>query len=256
MNMPVKYQFFQNPKNRNLTEAELAAFARELDQIKQEVLDDLGEKDAKYIRRVYSSVRYSSFLGRTLLFAGWFPPAWLLGTGLLSFAKIMENMELGHNVMHGQYDWMNDPKFNGLTYEWDTVGTSDNWRQTHNYKHHTYTNVKGMDDDVGYGVFRLFPEQRWSRFSVIQPLYILPFSLLFQWGVAIQNLELGRVVYKRKTMTEFKQEWNPVQKKIAKQLFKDYVFFPLIAGPSAIPVFTGNLVANGIRNIWTFSIIF
>lgn len=52
-------------------------------------------------------------------------------------------MELGHNVMHGQYDWMNDPKFNGQTYEWDTVGTSDNWRQTHNYKHHTYTNVKG-----------------------------------------------------------------------------------------------------------------
>ena len=256
MNIPVKYQFFQNPKNRNLTEAELAAFARELDQIKQEVLDDLGEKDAKYIRRVYSSIRYSSFLGRALLFAGWFPPAWLLGTGLLGFAKIMENMELGHNVMHGQYDWMNDPKFNGQTYEWDTVGTADNWRQTHNYKHHTYTNVKGMDDDVGYGVFRLFPEQRWTKFTLIQPIYIVPFSLLFQWGVAIQNLELGKVVYKRKTMDEFKQEWKPVQKKIAKQLFKDYVFFPLIAGPSAIPVFTGNLVANGIRNIWTFSIIF
>ena len=33
----------------------------------------------------------------------------------MGFAKIMENMELGHNVMHGQYDWMNDPKFNGQT---------------------------------------------------------------------------------------------------------------------------------------------
>ena len=42
MNMPVKYQFFQNPKNRNLTEAELAAFARELDQIKQEYLKICG----------------------------------------------------------------------------------------------------------------------------------------------------------------------------------------------------------------------
>lgn len=225
MNMPVKVQYFKNPKNRDLTAAELDAFARELDQIKQEVLNDLGEKDAKYIRRVYASIRYSSFLGRALLFAGWFPPAWLLGTGLLGYAKIMENMELGHNVMHGQYDWMNDPKFNGQTYEWDTVGTSDNWRQTHNYKHHTYTNVKGMDDDVGYGVFRLFPEQRWTKFTLIQPIYIVPFSLLFQWGVAIQNLELGKVVYKRKTMDEFKQEWKPVQKKIAKQLFKDYVFF-------------------------------
>ena len=106
MNMPVKIEYFKNPKNRDLTASELEAFARELDQIKQEVLDDLGEKDAKYIRRVYSSIRYSSLLGRALLFAGWFPPAWLLGTGLLSFAKIMENMELGHNVMHGQYDWM------------------------------------------------------------------------------------------------------------------------------------------------------
>ncbi len=47
-----------------------------------------------------------------------------------------------------------------------------------------------------------------------------------------------------------------MNKKIGKQLFKDYVFFPLIAGPAALPVFTGNLVANGLRNIWTFSIIF
>ncbi|WP_242037256.1 DUF4442 domain-containing protein, partial [Acinetobacter baumannii] len=42
-------------------------------------------------------------------------------------------------------------------------------------------------------------------------------------------------------------ELKPVNKKIGKQLFKDYVFFPLIAGPAALPVFTGNLVANGLR---------
>ena len=148
MNMPVKLQYFKNPKNRELTPHDLDELARELDAIKQEVLDDIGEKDAKYIRRVYSSVRYASLAGRALLFAGWFPPAWVLGTGLLSFAKIMENMELGHNVMHGQYDWMNDPKFHGPSYEWDIVGTADNWRQTHNYKHHTYTNIDGMDYQI------------------------------------------------------------------------------------------------------------
>lgn len=60
----------------------------------------------QYIRRVYAAVRYASIAGRACLFAGWFHHGcWV--RGLLSFAKIMENMELGHNVMHGQYDWMN-----------------------------------------------------------------------------------------------------------------------------------------------------
>ena len=80
--------------------------------------------------------------------------------------------------------------------------------------------------------------------------------MLFQWGVAIQNLEIGKVIYKRRTWKQFMTDWKPAQKKMGKLLFKDYVFFPLIAGPAALPVFTGNLVANGIRNIWTFSIIF
>jgi NADPH-dependent stearoyl-CoA 9-desaturase len=208
------------------------------------------------LREVAREAGIASIAGRACLFAGWFPPAWVLGTGLLSFAKIMENMELGHNVMHGQYDWMNDPKFNGQNYEWDIVGTADNWRQTHNYKHHTYTNIKGMDDDIGYGLLRLFPEQRWKPGFLLQPIYSIPFCLLFQWGVAIQNLELGKYFKGRKSKAQTLAEWKPMQRKIGKQLFKDYVFFPLIAGPAALPVFTGNLVANGIRNMWTFSVIF
>ena len=256
MNMSVQAQYFKNPKNRELTEVQLEELARELDAIKQEVLDDLGEKDEKYIKRVYAAIRYSSILGRACLFAGWFPPAWILGTGLLGFAKIMENMELGHNVMHGQYDWMNDPKFKGTTYEWDIVGTADDWRQTHNYKHHTYTNIKGMDDDIGYGIIRLFPEQRWKKGYLLQPFYSIIFCLLFQWGVAIQNLEIGKRLKGRMSKDEFQRRLTPMKKKIGRQLFKDYVFFPLIAGPAALPVFAGNLVANGIRNIWTFSIIF
>lgn len=85
-------------------------------------------------------------------------------------------MELGHNVMHGQYDWMNDPKFNGQTYEWDTVGTSDNWRQTHNYKHHTYTNIKGIDDDIGYGLLRLFPSNVGSQGSYCSLFTVFHFA--------------------------------------------------------------------------------
>ena len=128
MNMPVKIEYFRNPKNRELTQFELDELARELDAIKQEVLDDIGEKDAKYIRRIYSTIRYSSIAGRALLFAGWFPPAWVLGTGLLGFAKIMENMELGHNVMHGQYDWMQHPHLNSQKFDWDIVCPAPFWQ--------------------------------------------------------------------------------------------------------------------------------
>jgi fatty acid desaturase len=57
---------------------------------------------------------------RGVLLFSLFPPAWLLGTAGLSVAKILENMEIGHNVLHGQWDWMRDPKIHSTTWEWDT----------------------------------------------------------------------------------------------------------------------------------------
>lgn len=251
-----KFKLPQGQKTRALNATELDMLATELDALRQQTLSDLGEADAKYIRKIVASVRYSAMAGRALLFLGWFPPAWLAGTTLLGVAKILENMELAHNVMHGQYDWMNDPALQGKSYEWDIVGTGDNWRKTHNFKHHTYTNIKGMDDDIGYGLLRIFPEQRWHPFYLGQPLYALLLALLFQWGVAIQDLEIGKYLQGRMSKQEFKRRWQPVRQKIGKQLFKDYVFFPAIAGPSFLPVLLGNLSANVIRNLWTFSIIF
>lgn len=243
-------------RSRNLSPAELDQLAVELDAVRARAVADLGEKDARYIRRIVDAVRYTGFAGRALLFASFFPPAWVLGTLLLGLSKILENMELGHNVMHGQYDWMGDPSLNGNTYEWDIVGTGDNWRKTHNHMHHTYTNIKGMDDDVGYGVLRLFPEQRWQPHYLLQPVYAVIFALLFQWGVAIQELRLGLLFSGRKSKAEFREEFAPVKRKMGRQLLKDYVVFPLLAGPMFLPVFAGNFIANGIRNVWTFTVIF
>jgi len=246
-------------KSRALSPAELEAFGAELDAVQVNITAQVGAEDAAYIKRIWRLVRYSGALGRGLLFLGWLWPAWVLGTLLLAFSKIVENMELGHNVMHGQYDWMNDPRFNGQSYEWDVVGTSDNWRYTHNYKHHTYTNVQGVDDDIGYGVLRLFPEQKWHPANLFQPLYAVIFSLLFQWGVAIQRLRIGRYFIGRITGRGLYEEFKPTGRKIMRQLVKDYVFFPAIAlllFVPVLPVLLGNLVANGLRNIWTHMIIF
>jgi fatty acid desaturase len=242
--------------SRPLSLDELDRFGAEIDELQRRTAASLGERDARYIRRVARAVRYCEAAGRALLFASVFPPCWILGTLLLGLSKILENMELGHNVMHGQYDWMGDPAFNGKTYEWSIAGTADAWRRTHNFKHHTYTNVRGMDDDIGYGLLRLFPEQRWRPFALLQPLYALLFGLLFQWGVAIQELELGKVFKGRKRWRVLREQARPLGRKVRRMLVMDYVIFPLLAGPFFLYVIAGNFVANGMRNLWTFTIIF
>jgi len=250
-----------NPRNRALTAAELERFGTELDAVRARTVATLGQRDADYIRAVVKAVRYTGVAGRGLLFLGAFVhsvlvPAWIAGVLLLALSKILENMELGHNVMHGQYDWMRDPHLDGRTYEWDIVGTSDNWRKTHNFKHHTYTNVRGMDDDIGYGLLRIFPEQRWKPFYLAQPIVAVVFAILFEWGIAIQDLRLGRWWYGKTSNSQMLKQFRPVGRKMARQVLKDYVLFPLLAGPFFLPVLLGNVVANVLRNLWTYTIIF
>ena len=131
-------------RSRTLSADELDAFGARARRAAQR-----GDRQPRRARgratsaSVQAIVRYTEIGGRGLLFAGWLPPAWLAGTGLLAFSKIVDNMELGHNVMHGQYDWMNEPALRGDTYEWDNACDGDAWRHSHNYVHHTFTNVDG-----------------------------------------------------------------------------------------------------------------
>ena len=247
--------------NRVLSPTELDAFGNELDALRARQLATLGAADARYIRRVVAGVRWTGVAGRALLFLGAFVhsvliPAWIAGVVMLALSKILENMELAHNVIHGQYDWMGDPQLQGSTYEWDIVGTADAWRKTHNFRHHTYTNVRGLDDDIGYGLLRIFPEQRWRPFYLMQPVVAVVFALLFEWGIAIQDLRLGRVFAGKMTLKQLGKQFRPVGRKMGKQMFKDYLLFPALAGPFFLPVLLGNVVANLIRNVWTYVIIF
>src|SRR5574340_1256701 len=118
-----------------LTPKQAEEFGRELDAIRQRVIDDLGERDADYIHRIIKAQRALEVGGRVLLFVGILPPAWLTGTGMLALSKILDNMEIGHNVMHGQYDWMGEPALNGPTFEWDNACPADQWR--HRSEEHT-----------------------------------------------------------------------------------------------------------------------
>ncbi len=239
-----------------LSSEQAEAFGRELDALRQLVLADLGERDAEYIRAVIRAQRGFELAGRGLLFLGFLPPAWFGGVTALSLSKILDNMEIGHNVMHGQYDWMNDPELNGRGFEWDNACPGDHWRHSHNFIHHTYTNVLGRDRDVGYGILRMSEQEQWRFRDLGNPLYAALLALFFQYGVALHDLELDRVLAGEVGLSEKREELGAVLRKVRQQTLKDYVLFPLLAGPAAPLVLAGNATANLVRNLWAFTTIF
>ena len=236
----------------------LAGFENELEALRMNTLSKLGDKDEKHIKRIIRIQRFAEISGRGFLQFGIFPPFWIIGTSLLSLSKILDNMEIGHNVMHGQYDWMNDPTIHSSNFDWDTACDGKSWRQTHNYEHHTYTNIIGKDRDYGYGILRMDED---APFRFEDYFNLLKFAMLsgfFQYGVGLHELEADRIIYGEIKLSEKKSVLIDFLKKTSRQIFKDYLFFPavgMISG-SGIAVLTGNLVANFVRNIWASSVIF
>ena len=239
----------------HLTDEDVEELGLALDAIREQVISSRGADDAAYIRRVIDVQRTLELGSRAVLLFSLFPPAWLAGTVGLSVAKILENMEIGHNVMHGQWDWMRDPKIHSTTWEWDNATPSDMWKHSHNQLHHAYTNVLGKDNDLGYGIMRVDEDQKWSPFYLGQPLYNFLNACFFQYGIAAYDLEIGRVIKGRKDKTEFRAQVKGVLGKIRKQVTRDYLVHPLLSGPSALTTLGANATANLVRNLWTHSVI-
>jgi NADPH-dependent stearoyl-CoA 9-desaturase len=219
----------ESPLTR-LSAEQLEELGREFDAIHDEVRAELGERDRKYITSMIEMHRRMVVLARVLLFASRYRPAWLAGTTILSLAKILENMEIGHNVMHGQWDWMNDPYINSSTWDWDSASTAEAWKHSHNYIHHTYTNIRGKDRDLGYEIMRIDPHQKWNPVYLFQPVYNLVLAALFEWGVATHDLDFEAIKKGEKSKAQIRRELKGMARKGRQQITKDYIVFPIISG--------------------------
>jgi linoleoyl-CoA desaturase len=239
----------------HLTSEDIENLGRELDAIREQIIGGRGERDAAYIRKVIDGQRKLELASRAVLLFSLFPPAWLVGTVGLSISKIVENMEIGHNVMHGQWDWMRDSKIHSTTWEWDNASPSEMWKHSHNEVHHTYTNVLGKDHDLGYGIMRVDEDQKWVPFYLAQPLWNFINACLFEYGIAAYDLQIGKYLKGRSDKAEFRARSKRVLAKIRKQATRDYVLHPLLSGPSALSTITANMTANLVRNLWTHSVI-
>jgi NADPH-dependent stearoyl-CoA 9-desaturase len=240
----------------HLTAEDIEAIGREFDAIRADVAAQRGQRDADYIRNVIKVQRWLEIGARASLLLSKRRSAFLAGTTMLTLAKILENMEIGHNVMHGQYDWMNDPAIHSKTWEWDSVSTAASWKHAHNFQHHTFTNVIGKDRDLGYSAMRVDADQPWHPIYLIQPIYGVGMALVFEWGIALYDTELDAVRRGEKSRDKGRAELAAFARKARRQVAKDFVFWPALSGRAAKHTAFANLIANVARNVWVHTIVF
>jgi NADPH-dependent stearoyl-CoA 9-desaturase len=60
----------------------------------------------------------------------------------------------------------------------------------------------------------------------------------------------------KKPKALLRSQIRAMAKKVARQSGKDFVLWPLLSGPSALPTLAANLTANVARNLWSHTIIF
>jgi linoleoyl-CoA desaturase len=274
----------------HLSAGQLEELAREFDAIRDRVHAELGERDRRYIESMIAMQRRLAVIARVLLLGARYRPAQIAGTAALSMAKILENMEIGHNVLHGQWDWMNDPQINSSTWDWDTASTAEAWKHSHNYVHHTFTNILGKDKDLGYEIMRIDPRQKWHPVYLFQPFYNLVLAAFFEWGVAFHDLDFEAIRTGKKSKAQVRRELAGIREKAKNQVVKDYIAWPLLSGLAMAAVdaalearrgggrrgglagvlrkaFSGgrdsyrsaaaaNASANVVRNVWAYAIIF
>jgi fatty acid desaturase len=239
-----------------LSSAEVELLGQELDAIRQDVLDTRGARDAAYIRRVVRIQRMLELGSRAALLKSRNPAAWVVGTTALTLAKILDNMEIGHNVLHGQWDWMRDPKIHSSTWEWDHVTPAAQWKKAHNETHHTYTNILGQDNDLGYGIMRVDEAQEWKPRYLVQPAWNFVTACIFEYGIAMFDLDLGDHIRDKRNMSpEKKGEVKVALRKAGRQLTKDFVLYPALSGRAWRSTLAANATANLVRNLWSHSVI-
>ena len=231
----------------HLDEAALEALAADLDVIRRREMADRGEADAAYIRRVAAVATALQVGGRVAIALGRRRPVWWAGVLGVAAGRVIEAMEIGHNVLHGQYDWMRDPRFDSSTYEWNMTAPADQWRHAHNVVHHVNANVAGVDRDLGYGVVRITDDQPWKPSHLGNPAAALFLALLFDQAIGFYDLEAERQALGLVDPDEARAKFEASLAKLKRQMLRDFVLVPLLAGKAAPRALAGSVGRPGDR---------
>lgn len=239
----------------------------EFQAIRQRYRDQLGPQDVAYIKGLRRTSRWSELVGRGLLWVSHDPITFALGVAFTWLHRNLESIEIGHNVLHGQYDYFPEiPQFHSHNFKWKAPVDEEGWRREHNGQHHVHTNVYEMDPDLNHGILRMNDKQPWNSLHRWQlPMYLFIAYPIVLYGFNQQNLGF-RQDYRARKFPQGNEGYAPVFPggeaallkrrhwlSVGRVLFKEYLLLPLLAlatGYSFFKVMLGNMLVDGLNNYW------
>jgi len=254
--------------NEQLNEQKYDEIHQAFESIKEKHRKDLGQKDIRYIKGIRRNSRIFEAIGRALIWCLPGPFA-LLGVPFLFLHRNLEAIEIGHNVLHGQYDSFEEiPQFHSRKFRWKAPIDEAAWRQEHNGIHHVHTNVYEKDPDLNHGFLRTnskVPHNKWHYFQL--PIYLLIVYPRMLYNFNTQNLGLndefrenrfplgnkGYAVFENTEQLSDDDVKKRHNRAVWRVVVKEYLLFPLLAlvtGYGFLKVFLANLLADVMNNYW------
>jgi NADPH-dependent stearoyl-CoA 9-desaturase len=244
-------------------------FGEEIDAVKAKVFGRVGEEDVRYVRRLNAFSRAMEVVGRVLIHVSPEPLSFTAGVLCLWVHKQLQATEIGHTALHGAYDKLaGGERFASKTFGWDVPIDEESWRYGHNVRHHGSTNVTGKDPDIHFGPVRLTehtPHAPRHRYQV-------PFALLvlfpnFGFLMNLHFTGLHDVFFDNglpsdldflpdRSPASVRAAWKKALRKYVPYYLKNYVFFPLLAGPFFWKVLLGNWLAETLRDVYSAATIY
>jgi linoleoyl-CoA desaturase len=247
----------------------LERFGKALDAVRQREEALVGADDLAWIRRVDRFSRTMEVVGRVLIHVSLEPVTFSVGVVALWLHKQLQATEVGHTVLHGAFDRIEgDHGFRSERWWWEVPIDEEAWKEGHNQRHHQFTNVAGKDPDIHFGPVRLTEHTPYAPRHATQ----LPFSLLVlfpNFGVTMNahftgltDLYVGNGRPERfdflpdDTWPTVLRAHRRAWRKVLPYLGKEYVLFPLLAGPFFWKVLLGNWLSETLRDVYTAATIY
>jgi linoleoyl-CoA desaturase len=253
------------------TETErLKKFGEAIDVIRKRVEAQVGKEDVARLKKLDRFSRSMEVLGRVLLHVSFEPISFLAGVTALWLHKQLQATEIGHTALHGAYDGLEGAAdYQQENFEWDLPIDEESWRAGHNIKHHQYTNVAGRDPDIHFGHVRLTEHTPWAKHHRWQLwatlLVIFPnfgwmmnghfsglIDIYFGNGQKKDDLDFMPDRSRKSVIEAHKRAFR----KYLPYYAKNYLLFPLLAGPGFLKVLFGNWLAETMRDIYSAATIY